>query len=119
MEGDPLPEIEADPRALKQVMLNLMSNAVKFTPENGQVVVRTFDAADGVVMQVADSGIGISEEDLPRVGRPFEQIENQHAKKHQGSGLGLALSKSPDRDAWRHAAHRFRARQTARRCPSP
>ena len=94
VEGDALPEIEADPRALKQVMLNLMSNAVKFTPEDGKVTVRTFDAADGVVIQVADSGIGISEEDLPRVGRPFEQIENQHAKKHQGSGLGLALSKS-------------------------
>ncbi|MCR9128804.1 MAG: ATP-binding protein [Alphaproteobacteria bacterium] len=94
VEGDTLPEIEADPRALKQVLLNLMSNAVKFTPEAGKVVVRTFDAADGIVMQVADSGIGISEEDLPRVGRPFEQIENQHSKKHQGSGLGLALSKS-------------------------
>jgi two-component system cell cycle sensor histidine kinase PleC len=94
VEGDPLPEIEADPRALKQVLLNLMSNAVKFTPEAGKVVVRTFDAADGIVMQVADSGIGISDDDLPRVGRPFEQIENQHSKKHQGSGLGLALSKS-------------------------
>lgn len=94
VDGDPLPEIEADPRALKQVLLNLMSNAVKFTPEGGKVMVRTFDAADGVVLQVADTGIGISEEDLPRVGRPFEQIENQHSKKHQGSGLGLALSKS-------------------------
>ncbi|MEQ8435594.1 MAG: ATP-binding protein [Oceanicaulis sp.] len=92
--GGVLPSIEADPRALKQVMLNLMSNAVKFTPEGGKVTVRGFDAADGVVLQVADTGIGISEEDLPRVGRPFEQIENQHSKKHQGSGLGLALSKS-------------------------
>ena len=94
VEGDDLPEIEADPRALKQVLLNLMSNAVKFTPETGRVAVRSFDAADGVVLQVADSGIGISEDDLKRVGRPFEQIENQHSKKHQGSGLGLALSKS-------------------------
>ncbi len=94
VEGARLPSIEADPRAMKQVLLNLMSNAVKFTPEGGKVVVRTFDAADGVVMQVADTGIGIAEEDLPRVGRPFEQIENQHSKVHQGSGLGLALSKS-------------------------
>ncbi|MGJ3231283.1 MAG: ATP-binding protein [Oceanicaulis sp.] len=94
VSGGVLPRIEADPRALKQVMLNLMSNAVKFTPEGGRVTVRGFDAADGVVLQVADTGIGISEEDLPRVGRPFEQIENQHSKKHQGSGLGLALSKS-------------------------
>jgi two-component system cell cycle sensor histidine kinase PleC len=94
VEGEDLPSIEADPRAIKQVLLNLMSNAVKFTPEGGKVTVRTFDAADGVVIQVADTGIGISEEDLERVGRPFEQIENQHSKVHQGSGLGLALSKS-------------------------
>jgi two-component system cell cycle sensor histidine kinase PleC len=94
VEGERLPEVEADPRALKQVLLNLMSNAVKFTPDGGTVMVRTFDASDGVVLQVSDTGIGISEADLPRVGRPFEQIENQHAKKHQGSGLGLALSKS-------------------------
>ena len=94
VEGDDLPRIVADPRALKQVILNLMSNAVKFTPEGGKVKLRGFDAADGVVLQVSDSGIGISEDDLKRVGRPFEQIESQHSKKHQGSGLGLALSKS-------------------------
>ena len=89
-----LPEIEADPRALKQVLLNLMSNAVKFTPVGGKVRVRGFDAADGVVLQVADTGIGIPADQLPRLGRPFEQIESQIAKSHQGSGLGLALSKS-------------------------
>jgi len=94
VDGDDLPQIQADPRALKQVLLNLMSNAVKFTPEGGRVHVRGFHAADGIVLQVADTGIGISEDDLPRVGRPFEQIENQHSKTHQGSGLGLALSKS-------------------------
>ncbi|WBQ08765.1 ATP-binding protein [Hyphomonadaceae bacterium ML37] len=94
VEAGPLPEIEADPRALKQIMLNLMSNAVKFTPEGGQVKVRGLDAADGVVLQVADTGIGIPAEQLPRLGRPFEQIESQIAKSHQGSGLGLALSKS-------------------------
>ena len=94
VECEALPQIEADPRALKQVLLNLMSNAVKFTPEEGQVIVRGYNANDGVVLQVTDSGIGIAKEDLPRLGRPFEQIENQHSKSHQGSGLGLALSKS-------------------------
>lgn len=88
------PEIEADPRALKQVILNLTSNAVKFTPEGGRITVRTFSTAEGVAIQVADTGIGIAKEDLPRLGRPFEQIESQHSKSHQGSGLGLALSKS-------------------------
>ncbi|MGP1273933.1 MAG: PAS domain-containing sensor histidine kinase [Caulobacterales bacterium] len=89
-----LPEVEADPRALKQILLNLLSNAVKFTPEGGRVVIRGFEAADGIVLQVADTGIGIAGEDLPRLGRPFEQIESQHSKSYQGSGLGLALSKS-------------------------
>ncbi|MCC5982054.1 MAG: PAS-domain containing protein [Oceanicaulis sp.] len=94
VEARDLPEVEADPRALKQILINLMTNAVKFTPAGGQVVVRGFEAADGIVLQVADTGIGIAEEDLPRLGRPFEQIESQHSKSHQGSGLGLALSKS-------------------------
>ncbi|KPP80711.1 MAG: two-component system, cell cycle sensor histidine kinase PleC [Oceanicaulis sp. HLUCCA04] len=89
-----LPEVEADPRALKQILLNLLSNAVKFTPQGGRIFVRGFEAADGIVLQVADTGIGIAEEDLPRLGRPFEQIESQHSKSYQGSGLGLALSKS-------------------------
>ena len=91
---DDLPEIEADPRAFKQVLINLMSNAVKFTPEGGRVTVRGFLSGQGVAFQVSDTGIGIAKEDLPRLGRPFEQIESQHSKKHQGSGLGLALSKS-------------------------
>lgn len=94
MEGEDLPEIEADPRAIKQVLLNLLSNAVKFTPEGGRVVVRGFNAVDGIVLQIADTGIGIPEDDLPRLGRPFEQIEAHHSRKHEGSGLGLALSKS-------------------------
>ncbi|MFN3834279.1 MAG: ATP-binding protein [Glycocaulis sp.] len=94
VEADGIPEVEADPRALKQILINLMTNAVKFTPEGGRVIVRAFEAADGIVLQVADTGIGIAEEDLPRLGRPFEQIESQHSKSHQGSGLGLALSKS-------------------------
>jgi two-component system cell cycle sensor histidine kinase PleC len=94
LEAGDLKQIEADPRAIKQVLLNLMSNAVKFTPEGGKVILRGFEAADGVVLQVADTGIGIAAEDLPRLGRPFEQIESHHSKSHQGSGLGLALSKS-------------------------
>ncbi len=89
-----LPEIELDPRAFKQVVINLISNAVKFTPEGGHVTVRGFLSGVGVAFQVADTGIGIAAEDLPRLGRPFEQIESQHSKSYQGSGLGLALSRS-------------------------
>ncbi|MEE2527077.1 ATP-binding protein [Hyphobacterium sp. HN65] len=89
-----LPDLTADPRALKQVVLNLLSNAVKFTPEDGQVSVRSFTYEGRLALQVSDTGIGIPKEDLPRLGRPFEQIESQHSKSHQGTGLGLALSKS-------------------------
>jgi two-component system cell cycle sensor histidine kinase PleC len=94
-----LPEVEADFRALKQVLLNLLSNALKFTPRGGQI--RVFGragidgrGADRVMIGVQDTGIGISEEDLARLARPFEQVESQHAKTRQGTGLGLALTKS-------------------------
>jgi len=91
---DSIPDMTADPRAFKQVILNLLSNAVKFTPEEGRVTIRSFQYQNRLALQVADTGIGIPKEDLPRLGRPFEQIESQHSKSHQGTGLGLALSKS-------------------------
>jgi two-component system cell cycle sensor histidine kinase PleC len=94
----PLPEIEADYRALKQVALNLLSNALKFTPHGGQVTVaaemRGPGVGDRVRISVRDTGIGISAEDLKRLAQPFEQIESQHSKTQQGTGLGLALTKS-------------------------
>ena len=94
----PLPEIDADYRALKQVLLNLLSNAVKFTPRGGAITLRaeTRHEVSGarVRLSVSDTGIGIAAHDLARLARPFEQIETQHAKTQQGTGLGLALSKS-------------------------
>jgi two-component system cell cycle sensor histidine kinase PleC len=93
-EPSPLPEIEADYRALKQVLLNLLSNAIKFTPRGGQVTVLTAALGDEIRLSVRDSGIGISAEDINRLAQPFEQIESQHAKTQQGTGLGLALTKS-------------------------
>jgi two-component system cell cycle sensor histidine kinase PleC len=94
-----LPEVEADFRALKQVLLNLLSNAVKFTPRGGQI--RVFGRAGSdrggaqrVQVGVQDTGIGISKADLARLAKPFEQVESQHAKTQQGTGLGLALTKS-------------------------
>jgi len=93
-----LPEIEADYRALKQVLLNLLSNALKFTPHGGRVSVtaqvRRHVSGDRLRIDVTDTGIGISEDDLKRLARPFEQIESQHSKTQQGTGLGLALTKS-------------------------
>ncbi len=87
--------LSADHRLLKQIMLNLLSNAVKFTPEGGRVTVRARKTASGwVSISIADTGIGIPEEALARLGRPFEQVESQLTKSHQGSGLGLAIAKS-------------------------
>ena len=83
-------EVDADRRALKQIVLNLVSNALKFTPRGGQVTV-TADGHDGEFeLVVADTGVGISPEDLERLGRPYEQAGgvDQRAK---GTGLGLSL----------------------------
>ena len=88
-------QVEADHRGLKQVLLNLISNAVKFTPEGGAVTVTVAaHDADHVRVSVTDTGIGIAAADLERLAQPFEQVEGQHSKTTQGTGLGLALTKS-------------------------
>ncbi len=98
LEFNDLPEVEADYRAIKQVLLNLLSNAIKFTPKGGRVSLcaemRDDSLGDRVRISVQDTGIGISARDLERLARPFEQVESQHSKTTQGTGLGLALTKS-------------------------
>lgn len=91
---DGAPEIEADYRAVKQILLNLMSNAVKFTPRGGTVTITARPDGASARLEVKDTGIGISAEDLERLGQPFEQVETKHARTTQGTGLGLALTKS-------------------------
>jgi two-component system cell cycle sensor histidine kinase PleC len=86
--------LTADHRLLKQIMLNLLSNAVKFTPEGGRITIRARAVRGWVAIAIADTGIGIPEDALARLGRPFEQVESQLTKSHQGSGLGLAIAKS-------------------------
>ena len=93
-EGTQTPEIEADPRAVKQILLNLTTNAIKFTPEGGMVRIAVEPKSAGLIIHVSDTGIGISEEDIARLAQPFEQIDSQHSRQHEGTGLGLALSKS-------------------------
>jgi two-component system, cell cycle sensor histidine kinase PleC len=87
-------EIVADKRALKQVFINLLSNAVKFTHEGGKVKVKIEKTSSGANVIIADTGIGIPGNDIEKLGRPFEQVENQFTKSKGGSGLGLAISKS-------------------------
>jgi two-component system, cell cycle sensor histidine kinase PleC len=89
-----LPRLEADYRALKQILLNLLTNAVKFTPAGGQLGISAAVTEENLHLYVTDTGIGIAPKDLARLARPFEQIENQMAKTKEGTGLGLALTKS-------------------------
>lgn len=91
--GD-IDDMIGDARAVKQIFINLLSNAIKFTEENGRVLIRTRYQRGFAVISIIDTGIGISEENLPRLGRAFEQVENEHARTNQGTGLGLALCRS-------------------------
>ena len=88
-----LPEIVADKRAFKQILLNLLSNAVKFTDRGGRVTVTA--GVDATVLRVAveDTGVGISADDLPKVGKPFFQARTAYDRRHDGTGLGLSIVK--------------------------
>jgi len=83
--------VEVDNRAMRQVSLNLLSNAVKFTPPGGNIHVRARIVKGTLVLSIADSGIGIPKTAIGKLGKPFEQVENQFTKTHTGSGLGLAI----------------------------
>jgi signal transduction histidine kinase/CheY-like chemotaxis protein len=83
----------ADVGKLKQMLLNLVSNAIKFTPEGGQVTVAARRFKTAVEIAVTDTGIGISEEDLPRIFQEFQQLESGPDRHQQGTGLGLALTR--------------------------
>jgi len=87
--------VRADEQRIKQVMINLLANAVKFTPRGGHVTIAgALDAQGGIEIRVIDTGIGIPQEWLGRLGRPFVQVEGRLSRKHVGTGLGLAFSKS-------------------------
>ena len=92
--GSPAIELEGDRRALKQVLINLLSNAVKFTPVGGQVSLRSYRYRGTVRLAISDTGVGIPRHEIAKLGRPFEQVENQFTKGHKGTGLGLAISRS-------------------------
>ena len=88
-----LPSIVADVRSLTQIMLNILSNAIKFTPEGGQVIVSTTRTPDGeVVIRVKDTGIGMSETDIATALEPFRQVTT--TRRAGGTGLGLPLTKA-------------------------
>lgn len=88
-----LPQLYADERKLNQVLLNLLSNAIKFTPDGGTVTVAVAQDGGDLTISVADTGIGIAAADIERVFEPFVQLDSSLARKYEGTGLGLALSR--------------------------
>lgn len=91
----PTSMIFADPRRLKQILVNLLNNAVKFTPEKGRVKleVKADAEADQMWFSITDTGIGITPEDLQKLFKPFVQVDSSLARQYEGSGLGLSLVK--------------------------
>ncbi len=90
----PAKTIFADKRAIKQMLVNLVTNGVKFTPRGGEVRLAASRDPGGVEIAIADTGVGIGPDDLKRLGRPFEQVEGEHVRAQEGTGLGLALVKA-------------------------
>jgi cell cycle sensor histidine kinase DivJ len=88
-----IPELPADKRACKQILLNVIANAIKFTKEGGWVRVSARAAGGNVEFVVADNGIGIAAEDLPKLGNPFVQASNSYDRSYEGAGLGLSVVK--------------------------
>jgi cell cycle sensor histidine kinase DivJ len=86
-----IPDINADKRALKQILINLLSNAIKFTNPGGEIVVRVRRSGPLLSVAIQDNGIGVSAEDLPRLGKPFFQARGSYDRKHDGTGLGLSI----------------------------
>ena len=84
----------ADKRAVKQMLINLLTNGIKYTPRGGDVRLKAVRDGGGIEIKVCDSGVGISAKDLERLGRPFEQVEGEHVRAKEGTGLGLALVKA-------------------------
>ena len=91
----PTVTMDADARAVRQILINLLSNAIKFTPRDGTVTVSVdHEPGDVMAITVEDTGIGIAEDDIDRVLKPFERAKSEFAQPAPGTGLGLPLSKS-------------------------
>ncbi|MGN6411100.1 MAG: sensor histidine kinase [Nitrobacter sp.] len=89
-----LPQITGDPRAFRQIVLNLVSNAIKFTERGGQVTVSARVEGSRMMLCVMDNGVGIAQDDLKRIGDPFFQAGKTYQRRHEGTGLGLSIVKS-------------------------
>lgn len=91
--SEDLPMIEGDKSRIEQVILNIVSNAVRYTPEGGRIVISAKKAEDKVDIKVEDNGIGVPEEDLPHIFERFYRVDKARSRSMGGTGLGLAISR--------------------------
>ncbi len=90
-----VPQIVADLRSIKQIALNILSNAIRFTPSGGQIVVSTaYEANGSVVLRIRDTGVGMTRSELEQAMKPFRQVTTGARKRGEGTGLGLPLTKA-------------------------
>ena len=87
--------INVDEQRIKQVLINLLGNAIKFTPDNGQIELKVIGLTDKrqVRISITDTGIGIKDADLDRLFQPFIQLDMRLSRQYEGAGMGLALVK--------------------------
>jgi signal transduction histidine kinase len=88
-----LPHLNGDRRRMRQIQLNLLSNALKFTPPGGTVTLRAFRSEKGLELQVIDTGIGIASQDFAKALEPFGQVDSSLSRKYEGTGLGLPITR--------------------------
>jgi signal transduction histidine kinase len=86
-----LPKIFQDPGKVRQILSNLVSNALKFTPEGGRVIVKARSSSESIFIDVIDNGVGIAPEEQELVFEKFRQAANPLTREHEGSGLGLSI----------------------------
>jgi cell cycle sensor histidine kinase DivJ len=86
-------EAVADQRAIQQILINLVGNAIKFTDRGGVVTIDAAREGDDLLLIVSDTGIGIPADKLALIGQPFMQVQNEYTRKYEGTGLGLSLVK--------------------------
>jgi signal transduction histidine kinase len=90
---DELPLVRADPARTVQILVNLLSNAYKYTPDGGQITIRTQQENGLLLVSVADTGVGLSEQELHKLGTKFWRADNDHALKQRGTGLGFSITR--------------------------
>jgi cell cycle sensor histidine kinase DivJ len=91
--SEALPDVPADRRACKQILINLLSNAIKFTPQGGRISISARRVGQEMWIEVQDTGVGISAENLPKVGTSFFQVGSAYDRPYEGTGLGLSVVK--------------------------